>query len=135
MRSFFKGAIVASLVGLALAACGNDGGGVDAGPDFAGYCSAFVSCETCTPANGCGWCYDSNGTGTCAASPDECPTLSFSWTWDPSGCRVTADASVVPAPRPAEAGAATPIEASVSIAVDASTEAAITDGALPPLLP
>ena len=104
MRSFFKGAIVASLVGLALAACGNDGGGDDAGPDLAGYCSAFVSCETCTPANGCGWCYDSNGTGTCAASPDECPTLSFSWTWDPSGCRVTADASVVPAPPRVEAG-------------------------------
>ena len=130
MRSFSRGAIAASLVGLALAACGNDGGnGVDAGSDLTGYCSGFVSCETCTPANGCGWCYDSNGTGTCAASPDECPTQSFSWTWDPSGCRVTADASVVPAPTLAEAGAATPIEASVSIARDASTEAS-ADAAL-----
>src|SRR5580700_1901299 len=123
MRSFFKGAIVASLVGLALAACGNDGGnGVDAGPDPAGYCSAFVSCETCTPANGCGWCYDSNGTGTCAASPDECPTLAFSWTWDPSGCRVTADASVITEPTPI---LATPAEASTEDAapVDASSDA------------
>jgi hypothetical protein len=122
MRSAVTGSILASLITVALAACGSDGGGADAGPYLASYCGQFTTCGTCTPANGCGWCYNDDGTGTCAASPDECPTLAFSWTWDPSGCRVTADASVIPEPTPI---LATPAEASTEDAapVDASSDA------------
>jgi hypothetical protein len=96
MRSAITGPIVASLIAIALGACGTDGGGDDGGPNLPSYCGQFTTCGTCTPQNGCGWCYNDDGTGTCAPSPDACPTLAFSWTWDPDGCRVTAEASVVP---------------------------------------
>jgi hypothetical protein len=118
MRRAIAGSIAASLVAVVVGACGNNAGGPDGGPDLTGFCSQFTTCGTCTPQNGCGWCYDSDGTGTCAADPDECSTPAFSWTWDPDGCRVAADASVVPEPAPSSApeagadqGPAIPVEA------------------------
>jgi hypothetical protein len=32
----------------------------------------------------------------CAASPDQCGTMEFTWTWNPTGCPGV-DASVAPA--------------------------------------
>jgi hypothetical protein len=60
---------------------------------FDGGCSQFASCETCTPIDGCGWCFDRDGTGRCASGADACAGASaLGWTWNPSGCRVAADA-------------------------------------------
>jgi hypothetical protein len=87
---------------LLVGAC--NGGDDSSATSYGGYgaygdgCHAFSSCTTCTPVNGCGWCFNSDGTGMCTASPDECATPVFSWTWNPSGCRVAADASAVQAP-------------------------------------
>jgi hypothetical protein len=129
---------------IALGACesdsGDSGGGYGYYPDA---CRQFASCGTCTPVNGCGWCFDADGTGLCAASPDECVTPAFSWTWNPDGCRVpagtgtgqTVDAGVVvvlgdaatPVP-PADSGAGEDDAA----AVDAGSrplEASVPDGA------
>ncbi len=66
-------------------------------------CHLYASCGACTPVEGCGWCYDSNGAGQCASDPDFCATQEFTWTWDPSGCRVEADAGI--SIEPADAGA------------------------------
>ena len=58
-------------------------------------CQQSTSCEACTPLPGCGWCYKEDGTGMCADDPNDCAaSTSFRWTWEPTGCRVTADASV-----------------------------------------
>jgi hypothetical protein len=57
-------------------------------------CGAYTTCGTCTPVVGCGWCGE-GASGMCTASPDECTGQTFDWTWDPNGCRVEADASVV----------------------------------------
>jgi hypothetical protein len=57
-------------------------------------CTQYTSCGTCTPVLGCGWCYDSDGRGLCAWGPDQCPTTRFTWTWNPDGCAVVADAGV-----------------------------------------
>jgi hypothetical protein len=90
---------------------GDGGGRAWGGPSASGGCEQYATCDTCTPVTGCGWCYDSNGMGVCHASPEECETPAFSWTWDSSGCRGAADASVAPAdasvplPRPTEGGA------------------------------
>jgi hypothetical protein len=101
MSRTFASALVVSVLGLAFAACdsgdgyGESGyGGIDYGPAYG--CGAYTSCQACTPVNGCGWCYDSDGTGTCTASPSLCKTPSFSWTWNPEGCRVSAEAGVTP---------------------------------------
>jgi hypothetical protein len=96
-------AVTIAAAALVLGACESNSGDDSAG--YAGYagphsdgCSQFSSCGTCTPVDGCGWCFDSDGTGMCAASPDECATPIFSWTWNPNGCRVPADAGTAPAP-------------------------------------
>jgi hypothetical protein len=108
-----------ALVALALGACETNS---DDGAVYSGYsdgCRQFTTCGTCTPVLGCGWCFDSDGTGICAADPDECVTPVFSWTWNPSGCRVPAtvgagqaDAGAVPVPTDdaAPADDATPAE-------------------------
>jgi hypothetical protein len=57
-------------------------------------CHAYSSCQSCTPIWGCGWCFDSNGSGQCVSDPGYCATSAFSWTWNPDGCRVAADAGV-----------------------------------------
>jgi hypothetical protein len=85
---------------IVLGACedsNNDGGG---GDWYGGHhsCRQYTSCGTCTPVVGCGWCLDSDGTGLCVSDPDECPTPSFTWTWNETGCRVPSDAGVGPAP-------------------------------------
>jgi hypothetical protein len=58
-------------------------------------CGAQSSCLTCTPVVGCGWCQLPDGTGRCVDDPNDCQrATTFSWTWEPSGCREAADASV-----------------------------------------
>jgi hypothetical protein len=96
MKRVLIGVLLASSVGLALASCDNGSWGtVSYGSGGSGgYCSANTSCGTCTPVDGCGWCAAPNGTGVCAPDPDDCPTLEFTWTWDPNGCRVVAEASI-----------------------------------------
>ncbi len=96
-------AVTIAAAALVLGACESDSG--DSNADYAGYgdphfdgCRQFTSCGTCTPVDGCGWCFDSNGAGMCAASPDQCATPVFSWTWNPDGCRVPADAGAARAP-------------------------------------
>jgi hypothetical protein len=81
----------------------------------AGPCKTFTSCGTCTPISGCGWCFTGagNSDGVCTDEPNDCPTLQFSWTWDPNGCRVSADAGI----------GSDAADAGVLPAVDASTEA------------
>ena len=106
---------------LVLGACESDSADDGGGGCAYGYhdaCHQFASCGTCTPVNGCGWCFDSNGTGICAASPDECATPAFSWTWNPSGCRVPADAGAAQV-TPGDAGPASPPEFS-GLALDAT---------------
>ena len=58
------------------------------------YCANYLSCGTCTPVVGCGWCTGSDGEGACAPGPEYCTGKAFSWTWETSGCRTSADASV-----------------------------------------
>jgi hypothetical protein len=90
----------AILVGgaLVLLACEVDS--TDRGGEFSfdDGCLQFASCGTCTPISGCGWCFDSDGTGMCASGPGACATSASRWTWDPSGCRVAAEAGTGPAP-------------------------------------
>jgi hypothetical protein len=82
---------------IALGACGDEKVRLEpfAAPSRAS-CGAYASCSACTPVVGCGWCDNADGTGTCATSPDACAGAAFSWTWDPSGCRVPAEAGVLP---------------------------------------
>jgi hypothetical protein len=74
---------------LVLGACESDSGddSVGSGGGYYDPCRNYTSCSTCTPIEGCGWCFDSDGTGMCAASPDECVTPAFSWTWNPPPTR------------------------------------------------
>ena len=59
-------------------------------------CNQLRWCGTCTPVQGCGWCTFADGTGACVADPSECDTApTFTWAWNPAGCRTGADASVV----------------------------------------
>ncbi len=99
MMRFLGSALLASIVALAIGACGDDSSGSSAGGGYAGggsdTCNGYTTCDTCTPVQGCGWCFNPTG-GLCAASPDECANVSeFTWTWDPTGCP-DVDASVVP---------------------------------------
>lgn len=112
MKRIFTGLLLAASIGIAVAACDDhdhDYESAYGGADDSAYCGQATTCGSCTPLNGCGWCFNSDGTGTCASGPDQCSTPEFSWTWDPSGCRETADAGVVAAPdtgtTAAEAGA------------------------------
>jgi hypothetical protein len=91
-----KAAGPATLIALALVACESGGGDSSyvTGSGSSAVCSQQTTCGACTPVLGCGWCYNSDGTGTCAASPDQCPTQVFTWTWNPDGCLVLAEAGV-----------------------------------------
>jgi hypothetical protein len=94
MNRALLGTLLASTLVMAFSACDAGlSGSVGPAPTN---CSPYLSCDTCTPVYGCGWCAAPNGSGVCASDPDYCPTLEFSWTWDPKGCRVAADASVGP---------------------------------------
>ncbi len=86
-------------------------------------CRQFPSCGTCTPVSGCGWCFNADGTGLCAAGPDECPTPVFSWTWNPSGCRIPADAGAGPVAVNDDAALAGDRE----VAADSGTDASSSD--------
>ncbi len=107
MRRILAAAVAAGA--LVLGACESDSGddSVGYGGGYYDGCRSFTSCSTCTPVEGCGWCFDADGTGMCAASPDECATPAFSWTWNASGCRIPADAGIVPG---SDAGPAPPPE-------------------------
>lgn len=59
----------------------------------AAQCAQKTSCGTCTPVLGCGWCQLEGGAGRCVDDPDDCADQStFTWTWEPTGCRTSADA-------------------------------------------
>jgi hypothetical protein len=134
---------------LVIGAC--NGGDDSTATSFGGYagygggCQMFTSCTACTPVPGCGWCFDSDGNGMCAPSPDECATPAFSWTWNPSGCRVAADASIVQVQPEAattpeveeDATASGESSTSPSVPIDAGRPAAdgaaSTDGSSAPL--
>jgi hypothetical protein len=102
MKRWTLGLCVAATLGVGLApsleGC-DDGGRYDHNYGGGGgwaECEQYTTCGACTPVSGCGWCQASDGTGLCADDPSACAgAQQFSWTWDPSGCRVTADASVV----------------------------------------
>ncbi len=113
MRRVWFGALIASAIGVVVAACDGGGDWVYYGGGGYANCSLYTSCDTCTPVAGCGWCGLPGGSGVCTTDPDYCPTQEFSWTWEPKGCRVAADASIVEAggedsPADASAEGATP---------------------------
>lgn len=92
--SAFSAVLVALGVALTVAAC-SDHERFDESQSRAD-CSRFTSCGACTPVLGCGWCSTSSGSGICTDQPNDCASAQqFSWTWEPSGCRAGADASVV----------------------------------------
>jgi hypothetical protein len=97
---FLSGALAVAALALLGNACDDSGGGGGSSAGGAGgtgpACAQYATCQACTPANGCGWCSYPEGTGECVSSPDRCREHAFSWTWDPSGCFVPADASVNP---------------------------------------
>jgi len=120
-------AVLACSIALATAACDTSGDDYPQVPEGVTACSAFSSCETCTPVNGCGWCFNSDGTANCASGPGDCTTTTFAWAWDPSGCP-TADAGAGPdaattAPDAGETGA--PAEAASTAADTAATDAVV----------
>jgi hypothetical protein len=133
-------------VALPLGACSEDTGD---GRAFSagrarehGACLQYTSCATCTPVVGCGWCYLADGTGKCADDPDDCPGTAFSWTWEPSGCHVAAEAGVNaieggPPVRDAQAGSsdagqeATGAEAAVGDATGPTDDVASSSDAVP----
>ncbi len=92
LRHGLVATLTAAAIALAIAACEDGGYGYDqGGPNVA--CGQFTSCNTCTPVLGCGWCYTGSGTGTCTDGPQDCSAApGGGWTWDPSGCRVQAEA-------------------------------------------
>jgi hypothetical protein len=125
MNRFFGALLLAGTVAVAVGACDDSSsGGYSAGGGGGGdSCSAYTTCDTCTPANGCGWCFDSTG-GLCASDPDQCSSASeFTWTWNQSGCP-DVDASVSPldagTTTPAEAGTTAPAADSGTAATEAS---------------
>ena len=92
MTRILAGTLVAAAVGMAVGAC--DDGRYRNRDGYDDACYQYSSCGSCTPVAGCGWCYNSDGTGQCAAGPGACTTTEFTWTWNPDGCRATADAGV-----------------------------------------
>jgi hypothetical protein len=116
---FFGASLVLSLA----SAC--DSGNYGYGPGWAGGgdpCNQYASCGACTPVNGCGWCTTGVGQGTCASDPNECANATaFSWTWEPDGCFVAADAGV--ASSPADAGTSTSSGNSLPDAATAAPDA------------
>jgi hypothetical protein len=142
MKRIAGGVAVLSLLAVLAGACDDSGGGVAYVPassgGYGGYsCSAYVDCGSCAAAPGCGWCQDADGRGLCGWGPDACPSSTFTWTWEASGCRTSADASVaaqgdakaadVAAPRDGQSRDA--VAASDAIATDAVTgDALASDG-------
>lgn len=119
------GMLMAAVIALGLGACdGNhDEYGMSGGRSSAD-CSQHTTCGTCTPVVGCGWCFNGNGVGSCAADPDACKGSAFSWTWEPTGCRVSADASTVPGDAGTTTDAAREASTSSDAAIEASSDAA-----------
>jgi hypothetical protein len=91
--------VVAAVVGLAACESSSDwsgGQGYARGRGGPGLCREATSCASCTPIVGCGWCQLPDGTGRCVDDPNDCSDETvFSWTWDPSGCRVPIEAGAV----------------------------------------
>jgi hypothetical protein len=95
MRGMVGGFAAIAIGLLVLGACETQSRdvGFGGGEGFRDECRQFTSCGACTPVEGCGWCFDADGRGLCAADPDECLTPAFTWTWNETGCRVSADAA------------------------------------------
>lgn len=137
MTRSFAAAMLASVVALALGACGDDSSPdyAYAGPASGGGdpCNSYTTCGTCTPVEGCGWCF-SGSSGLCASSPDECAGMDeFTWDWNPGGCP-DVDASVAPldagvtpssdasSPQEASTAAETGVQPEAGAASDAPAE-------------
>ena len=128
MRRVLTGVLLASVIVCVLGACDDESYRSWGGGRRFVACGSYASCDTCTPVLGCGWCTAPNGSGVCSPDPDDCPTQEFSWTWNPSGCRVAADASVVAldgAPEIADTGTPT---ADVVSPEDVETEGSADGG-------
>jgi hypothetical protein len=60
-------------------------------------CAQYTTCGECTPVDGCGWCTVGPNQGMCVSDPNECASSpAFTWTWNPDGCFVAADAGIGP---------------------------------------
>jgi hypothetical protein len=100
MRRFLTALLFSSVSAVAVALVGacDDGGGDHDRGSYGDPCNQVTSCGACTPIQGCGWCTFADGTGACASDPNECASVTgvntFTWAWEPSGCRAGADASV-----------------------------------------
>jgi hypothetical protein len=111
-KHLLASALVVFIGGSLASACddGDDSGyAYGGGESPARWCAHYPTCGSCTPVDGCGWCQTGVGEGMCAADPNECAGSSaFSWTWDPSGCFPTTDASAsAPDASPADASTVT----------------------------
>jgi hypothetical protein len=116
MNRFLGAFLLAGAVAVAVGACDDSSSGGYYSSAPGGQCSAYTTCDTCTPVNGCGWCFNSTG-GLCASDPDQCSSASeFTWTWNQNGCP-DVDASVAPL----EAGTTTASEAGNTTAADSGT--------------
>jgi hypothetical protein len=129
MNRVFAAAVLVSTISLGLVACGDEhhghgdgmggmGGSAGTGRADPG-CSAYATCDTCTPVMGCGWCFQSDGTGACTTGADRCAGQEFAWTWEPAGCGTSApDGGVsidAPAPSDALATEVTPTDAAPAV--------------------
>jgi hypothetical protein len=97
MKRTLSIAIVLGLVAVVASACDDgmtdDGYGSGYGYGYSNAsCRAQTTCGTCTPVVGCGWCFIGSSTGVCVDGPDDCPSNSTGWTWDPPGCTTGGDA-------------------------------------------
>ena len=142
MKRVVVAALTASAIALLVFAC-DDGGYFDDSYGYSNggqvFCPQYDSCETCTPVVGCGWCFTSDGRGTCHSGPDRCEGTAFGWTWETTGCRVSADASVAPqdASRPVDAGVSpegSPTDSAIGNPDDAKADDAppVIEDATPP---
>jgi hypothetical protein len=135
MKRVLTSLLLTSAIGCVLGACSDESYVSGGSGGWRTPCSGYMNCETCTPVFGCGWCTAPNGSGVCSPDPDDCPTEEFSWTWNPSGCQIAADASVVFADSPIEAfdagvaaeDASAPTE-DVAPSGDAKIESAVDGG-------
>jgi hypothetical protein len=122
MRKSSLTALLISVVALLVGACDSNNEPPQGAPSGYLGCRQYTSCASCTPVSGCGWCYLADGTGRCADDPNDCAgSPVFTWTWNPNGCYVTADASVVPADSGPPGDAAGDAAADASGAGDTAT--------------
>jgi hypothetical protein len=96
MKRLLVGLLSGTAIAVLVAACDDGPRGYESG--YGGgdpRCGQYATCGTCTPALGCGWCMTGGANGFCVDSPGDCPPSTVGWTWEPVGCHVVGDASVL----------------------------------------